>query len=663
MDTLATRAAREWRVESELDSDEEVLSRTTRLVGSYLNAARWGEERLISHFDADRTARAGEKWITAFSADVDAESDQLAAFGHVGEIPLFPFNNFAIESLARAVMTRSDRLFFNPRSIINEVIRKLLLYGYQAFVENQFPPPALPSPRGFAAVETWLASLPVSEDTRRRLTTVVAIWGNSPSNVSEVGRIHPKVFEAFGLAPPAIDYQPAVSPKEQTTTGQASEPTKSSPIDEDPKLKALRSKLEAWVRNDSTLEQSVANKLRNLISSALENAVDWNAECHVRFKIQASHISIPKAGGQGNVSDDACIRIADSNEDPDGRLREELFAVLRLDAYETKYPERFQDLARAANLVDRLIPSAIALAKKQMHDKGRVAIQALAANSRILGIVERGRTLGAVHKFLFADVSEVDSPPGTGSPALSAWRSLQADAYRIRPQLKEMVCASFGCFQGTGQTLNGVDIVGIQQHFQIGAMPSDGVLAGAVDFQRAMSTMSKVRVTSLAKSALKDLAKEKATIALALGSNFEKSEVTDALKELAEKLRTSGRWADDRIQMSLGEFRALCEEFRLSSVKDAIEALSAAEADPDPDGSETFIARVGRIDPRPLLNAVRLVKAGQQMNAYATQYVEAMEREVEGIDLSLEAERITSILKAIEASIDSTLSGGSANVN
>ena len=41
-DTIATRAKREWVVESQLGSEEEVLQRTKRLVGSYLNAARWG---------------------------------------------------------------------------------------------------------------------------------------------------------------------------------------------------------------------------------------------------------------------------------------------------------------------------------------------------------------------------------------------------------------------------------------------------------------------------------------------------------------------------------------------------------------------------------------------------------------------------------------------
>ena len=662
MDTLATRAVREWRVESELETDAEVLSRTTRLVGSYINAARWGEAALVAHFESDRTAKAGENWITAFSVDLESESNELAAFGHVGETPLFPFTRLAIESLARVVMMRGDRLLFNPRAIINEVIRKMVLLGYQSFADNQFPPPSLQAPRGFATVETWLASLPVSEDVRRRMSTVVAIWGNSPSSVADIGRINPKIFEAFGLKPPAVDYEASNTVSTQESTTASTEPTKQAVAEQDPRIKVFQSKLEAWVRDGSTLEQVVANKLRNLIAPALDSAVDWSAECHVRFKIQASHISIPKAGGEGNISEDACIRIADSNEDADGRLREELLALLRMDIGGSNYAERYEDLARIANLMERLAPAALALGRSTMHDKGRIAIHALAANSRILGVAERGRTLGAAHKFLFAEPAGVDQKPVTASAAISNWRSLQADAHRIRPQLKELVNASFGCFQGVGQTPNGIDIVGIQASLQV-EVTNFGGLEVAADLQRTLSTMSKSRVLPLAKSALKELSKEKAVIELALGTGFDKSDAIDALKDLAERLRAAGRWPDDRIQMSFADFRSLCEDFRAASVKEAIEDVSVAESEPSPDSSDTFTSRVGRIDPRHILAAVRFVKAGQQINAYAAQYVAAIEKEVQGIDSSLEAERIMSLLESVEASVESTRQKGGSNAD
>jgi len=41
-DTIATRARREWIIQSHLPTQEEVFRRTKQLVASYLNAARWG---------------------------------------------------------------------------------------------------------------------------------------------------------------------------------------------------------------------------------------------------------------------------------------------------------------------------------------------------------------------------------------------------------------------------------------------------------------------------------------------------------------------------------------------------------------------------------------------------------------------------------------------
>ena len=45
-DTIATRAGREWVVESRLESDMETLGRIRSLVASYINAARLGEDKL-----------------------------------------------------------------------------------------------------------------------------------------------------------------------------------------------------------------------------------------------------------------------------------------------------------------------------------------------------------------------------------------------------------------------------------------------------------------------------------------------------------------------------------------------------------------------------------------------------------------------------------------
>ena len=106
-DTIATRAKREWKVESELSSPEEVLNRTRTLVASYLNAARWGFKELVRHFETSGGNGGQGGWIGAYAdPDDSGDSKVLSAFGYEEGIPLFPYTESAIEQLARAALTR-----------------------------------------------------------------------------------------------------------------------------------------------------------------------------------------------------------------------------------------------------------------------------------------------------------------------------------------------------------------------------------------------------------------------------------------------------------------------------------------------------------------------------------------------------------------------------
>ncbi|WP_449406164.1 protein DpdH [Massilia phosphatilytica] len=115
-DTIATRAKRQWIVESDLNSEEEVLLRTKRLVASYLNAARWGYEELVRRYkQRTRDWSSQQTWVETF-IDHDSTDGALSAFGHIDGIPLFPFTELAIERLARSALTRAGTLVFTPVS-------------------------------------------------------------------------------------------------------------------------------------------------------------------------------------------------------------------------------------------------------------------------------------------------------------------------------------------------------------------------------------------------------------------------------------------------------------------------------------------------------------------------------------------------------------------
>src|SRR5207249_9162075 len=148
-ETVMTRAQYEWRIEDRpFSSEAEALVTFTNFVGGYLNAARWGKMRLEHEF-AERSRKDDDlqQWLPNFfqrrRTDVDLESLRvLEEFGvsSRGGHPLFPFNEGVIRQLARRYLQKGDSFIFNPRDLINRVLRDTLLHNRPLFEADSFPP-------------------------------------------------------------------------------------------------------------------------------------------------------------------------------------------------------------------------------------------------------------------------------------------------------------------------------------------------------------------------------------------------------------------------------------------------------------------------------------------------------------------------------------------
>lgn len=661
-DTIATRAMREWIVESELNNEGEVLGRTKALVASYLNAARWGEKSLVDHYK-HRSSGPARDWLPAFAAEKHDElAKLLSGFGSHIDIPLFPYTEEAIECLARAALTKGDALVFNPRFVINEVLRKILLAGREAFSKGQFPPPGIEVGRPSAEVAQWLAALRVSEDQRQRYQRLVVIWGNNPISSDAIGQIPAAVFEAFDLPRPVTTssgrkpdrkvQQPRPEPK-KGDSGQLAD------------VKKVQDALEQWVQKNAQLEQDIAIVIRKEIADALGKRVDWNAERGVKQEIRPNQISIPKSRGEGHVPQDA-IRIAEDNRDPHGQLRGELIALVRFGHVYKKqvdYEEVDDDLARIGNLVDRLLPQALEVIRKSSEARLRASIAVLAANSRLVGVSERGRTPGAISSFLFGELApSVKEELPEGSPtALREWRNAQQEAARIRAELITLVHSSSGCFQGTGRTPNGVDLVRI-----VNAFPSDEYrlelealepIGG--DLRQSLTNLSELRVKAKLKGMLNEVTRARKLIETQCGADFEKNTIADAMKALADKLKELGAWAEADIGSSVPQFRALCEEFRSAPIKEVFAQLDRVTGD---DGAEEqatkSTGRVAQIVFGPILIAQKIVEIATKLIKHADRHARALEEQFKGVDPTAEAEAIGTLFSEVPRAIAALQPGG-----
>ncbi|WP_244814745.1 protein DpdH [Caballeronia sp. Lep1P3] len=654
-DTIATRAKREWVVESHLSNNEEVLQRTSRLVASYLNAARWGETELKRRYEQRNHLWARkDSWISPYHDSGDTEIDELTAFGSIDDIPLFPFTQSAIACLAEVTLRQGDALVFTPRFIIDHILRNLLLAGRDAFAENRFPPPGLDVPTNNSDVLQWLTAKPFPADQKRRYAAVISVWGNRPQTRTEIGRIPTGVFKAFNLPLPDVDLiqetpiSTTDSPAAQTVTIESKDPSGPSP--EERKYQEI---LESWIQKNERMPQSVASKIRNSLSGLINERVDWNAERCLKSQFTPNRISIPNSQGEGNIAEQA-LQIAQDNGDPTGRLRGELFALLRLHEINKRnpdYPEADEDLARVANLVTRLLPAARGLIRADIEDRLTAATYALVANSRLAGLNERGRTAMSLPPFLFGTARLKEKPAEFAPTAVKDWRIFQENALSIRSKLIQLVLSYCGCFQGAGDTVYGVDIARLLE-----CLPDvNYVLKDDLFPQEIRTTVREIskddRTFARSKKALEETLRIASTLKEELGDEFDKQKVADAIKEMAEKISDIGAWRNEEFG-TLAAFKRLCEDFRSTALKESLSTLQASMTAGDQDQTRQ-ISRLAQLDINPIVLAQRFVREARRVTVSAQKHVQLLESQSRDIDPVTQAQEIDATFDMLTADLAS----------
>ena len=142
-ETVRTRAVYAWELEdTPFAENQTALDAIVRLVGGYLNAARFGQERLNEMFD--KRDPADPRWQPRFDISESLEPQDRSALTAFGEsepgISLFPFNREMIVEVATKRFTQDGRIRFNPRDVINHIVRKVLGDYRSAFERGAFPP-------------------------------------------------------------------------------------------------------------------------------------------------------------------------------------------------------------------------------------------------------------------------------------------------------------------------------------------------------------------------------------------------------------------------------------------------------------------------------------------------------------------------------------------
>ncbi|MFI7208090.1 protein DpdH [Micromonospora aurantiaca (nom. illeg.)] len=397
-ETVLTRAKAAtpyiYDLDIRFDVSERGQTEVAAFVGRYLNAARVGRERL-------------EEAGVGAGADVPNQCDDcpykqpchstfgVSTAGH----GLYPFNWPALRRAIRARPAHNSPDSFNPRAVIGEVIRPVLVEHAEALAAGTFPdarfredyPTATWSGETFlyGAIKTQIDELDPTGSERRQ--TFLEYWGDAPQ---ELVNLPPNLHHAFGISlldlaerPDRIIRGLQRRPSGRSAAGRAA--PYPSGVDALPaRVRKMVDDLENWQGGGGQLLQGTALELRTIIKQAVVSQCAWNepvmaeplvTQLEKAWPPRSIVVSIEDAEGEGMVgTSDAPIKFKRSP-------RNATF---------------FQQLLLAANGVTAGNSGAIRrlhrIASRHQRDLQRAVLRARSFSDEDLVTAMRASLLGAV---------------------------------------------------------------------------------------------------------------------------------------------------------------------------------------------------------------------------------------------------------------------------
>jgi hypothetical protein len=657
-DTILTRAKRVWQVRTTLNAPEDVFAATTALVAAYLNAARWGSAELERQFRTSARPGALSGWITPFADEnlSSIDADTLNAFGYGPKnVPLFPYNEAAIRNLARRHLSEGGQILFKPRAIINFILRDLLEHR-DLFLRGAFPPDKFEGAAARAEVASWLGRAPV--DSRGRLESVIVYWGDNPAALGALTQLPQPMFEAFKVPTPrSLGYTPSAAPATtppRATIPKSTPPGKTPPPpqhSEDPERKRWSDLLEAWATSGRVLQpQRDANYSRKAVSDLLMRSMNWTALRVARSAAPEPFISIHNAAGEG-ASATYKLPISREPGDPDGRLRKGLLAIIQYEhnGRSWEYPEGDQDGAAAASFISRLAGHYAEDVEAQALQEIAWLADLLVIQARVLGIPFRESS--RPERIAEVALSRAEAIFVDGLPQdEERWQQLQQAAVRLRPELQRMLLARLGCFQGTGSTPYGIDVLRFSQALKsTEKKPPRECTQGDLGAHAGhlKDAFLRVRVQPVVQR-LRDFVDE---IASAFGPSFNKEEYLREAKELVDSVGPS-------VWPPLAERRpallAAVEEFRMTPLKETLERIGRLpEGDLVSVTVQELVSVASHIDFSAVLRTREFIGRMTRFVGAVEQEVAAKERTAEDADPITQAAAIDEALKKIAEALES----------
>ena len=495
--TVLTRAGIEYVIPDMLSTEEEIFEKIENLVGAYLNAARLGQRRLEEVYSREALdTRAEQSWVPNFESGVDEATQRTVdSFGITGPgYSLFPFNRAAIRELSRDGSLQAGQLVYNPRFVIQNVLKKVLKHRLD-FEQGNFPPEDLHSStrRLGARIQEEVRSRVLPQDFERWVR-FLSFWGGRPATTDDLAGLSVKIPLAFGLDPSRLKLPAEVnadSPRQQVGTNSPSVPAVVRPVvtplteDRSPAELQFEENLQRW-RNNIPLTQPQALQIRKLLSEALEEAITWDWDLFLPLENVSKFfdaIYIPNAGGNaGNKQDSKSTMLALCTDeeardmDRSGTVALALSAMFRHRVVykgSWDYPESDEDLPRYTALIQSFVDATKTFVMvrylRTSEDPLPALVQGLVIGSKALGLDRTTRGLDRptvqASLFLMAPEEEQNFLPKPTAVEKDPWDEFTAKLLAVRKgsdakggmSWTEHVLNLVGARQGGGSIVHAVD--------------------------------------------------------------------------------------------------------------------------------------------------------------------------------------------------------------
>lgn len=674
-DTILTRAQRVWVIGKQKQSDEDVTNAVVNLVGAYLNAARIGEDGLHKLFARRGSGEGLTDWLPSWfdEAQTDEEAEALKAFGFSGQgHALFPYNRLSVEQLARRHLAETSGLVFNPRRVINEILRRPLLMR-SSFVNGEFPPADFQGFRPNLYLAGLVRDSSQPEPVKRRLNSALAVWAGNSADQSELARVPPEIFRTFSLPTPSdlanVTFRPAITPVDQprphsegkTLPPQSPSPQPSpkpisepstglTPVSQDPRIAEWSRKLDAWA-DGAELVQADARALRNALATMLKGAINWPALRIPDQEIKANWLSI--AGARSNPVAGRVLMVCDRQDDEDAKLREGFLGALRFNLNDNRwdYPEADIDYVASAAIIDRLVaqlvPMLLAEAKTQTAAVGR----ALLSQSRIIGLSPPAR-LGSAEPLLRGLFSP--APQNVAQEFEENWDQLTAlalgsvNGHSTRDTLQTLLLERIASFQGSGNKPFALDSSRLLDALTTQTR-GDEVPEGLPDEARKfIPSMSEARLWRRLQPAISKLRKFREDITQYVGDDVDKNAFVGDLREVIPLLQRTDCWPSG-VSIRPVEFEALLTEFQSSRFVDLLEKMDIIFNEADRQQVPKLLNALGTMDLGLIQRTMSFLSSTNQLVSQAEQRV-AQQQAIRGqADPSVVAIEIIELLQNVSA--------------